>query len=117
MQGQQDSQRVLFDTIDLESVIPDDHMLRRIDARVDFDFIYEVTKDLHCADNGRCLAKPLSRRLREINLVHHLSKSINGSLSACRNSINRPAAFQYVAAGRLRQNLTLSVRSGLSCHG
>ena len=47
MQGQQDSQRVLFDTVDLESLIPDDHLLRRIDARVDFDFIYDVTKDLY----------------------------------------------------------------------
>ena len=29
MQCQQDSQRVLFDTIDRESLIPDDHLLRR----------------------------------------------------------------------------------------
>ena len=53
MQGQQDSQRVLFDTIDLERMIPDDHLLRCIDARIDFDFIYEVTEELYCADNGR----------------------------------------------------------------
>ncbi len=59
MQSQQDSQRVLFDTIDLESVIPDDHMLRHIDARVDFDFIYEVSKDLYCADKGRCSIDPV----------------------------------------------------------
>ena len=52
MQGQQNSQRLLFDTIDLESLMPDDHLLRRIDARTDFDFIYEVTKDMYCADNG-----------------------------------------------------------------
>ena len=44
MQGQQDSQRVLFDTIDLERLISDDHLLRGIDARIDFDFIYEVTE-------------------------------------------------------------------------
>ena len=44
MQGQQDSQRVLFDTIDLESLIPDDHLLRHIDAKIDFDFIYELTE-------------------------------------------------------------------------
>ena len=59
MQGQQDSQRVLFDTVDLESLIPDDHLLRGIDARVDFDFIYEVTKDLYCADNGRNSVDPV----------------------------------------------------------
>ena len=34
MQGQHDSQRVLFDTIDLESLIPDDHLLQRIIERI-----------------------------------------------------------------------------------
>ena len=59
MQGQQDSQRVLFDTVDLESLIPEDHLLRRIDARIDFDFIYDVTEDLYCADNGRNSIDPV----------------------------------------------------------
>ena len=62
MQGQQDSQHVLFDTIDLERMIPDDHLLRRIDASIDSDFIYEVTKDLCCADNGRCSIDPVWRQ-------------------------------------------------------
>jgi transposase len=59
MQGRQDSQRVLFDTIELERLIPDDHLLGRIDARIDFDFIYEVTKELYCADNGRNWIDPV----------------------------------------------------------
>lgn len=59
MQGQQDSQRVLFDTIDLENLIPEDHLLRRIDAKIDFDFIYEVTEELYCADNGRNSIDPV----------------------------------------------------------
>ncbi|UCD69507.1 MAG: transposase [Betaproteobacteria bacterium] len=59
MQGRQVSQRVLFDTIDLESLIPDDHLLRRIDTTIDFDFIYEVTRDLYCADNGRNSIDPV----------------------------------------------------------
>ena len=59
MQGQQDSQRVLFDTIDLERLIPDDHLLRRIDASIDFNFIYEVTEGLYCSDNGRNSIDPV----------------------------------------------------------
>ena len=59
MQGRQDFQRVLFDTVDLESLIPDDHLLRRIDARIDFGFIHDVTKDLYCADNGRNSIDPV----------------------------------------------------------
>jgi transposase len=59
MQGRQGSQRVLFDTIDLERLIPADHLLRRIDARIDFDFIYELTQGLYCADNGRNSIDPV----------------------------------------------------------
>jgi transposase len=59
MQGQQDSQRILFDTIDLERLIPDDHVLRRIDASIDFDFIYKVTEGLYGADNGRNSIDPV----------------------------------------------------------
>ena len=59
MQGQRDFQRALFDTVDLDRLIPDDHLLRRIDAKIDFDFIYEVTKDLYCADNGRNSVDPV----------------------------------------------------------
>ena len=59
MQGRQDFQRVLFDTVDLESLIPDDHLLRGIDARIDFGFIHDVTKDLYCADNGRNSIDPV----------------------------------------------------------
>ncbi len=59
MQGQQDFQRVLFDTVDLDSLIPSDHLLRQIDTNIDFDFIYEITKDLYCTDNGRNSVDPV----------------------------------------------------------
>ncbi len=47
MQGQQESQRALFDTIELEKMIPYDHLLCRIDKAIDFDFIYELTAPLY----------------------------------------------------------------------
>jgi transposase len=53
VQGQQYCQRVFFDTIDLEAMIPRDHLLRCIDQKIDFDFIYELTRPLYCAGNGR----------------------------------------------------------------
>ena len=70
MQGQQDSQRVLFDTIELERLVPDAHLLRRIDATIDFDFIYKVTEELYCADNGRNSIDPvLFFRMQLISLL------------------------------------------------
>ena len=59
MQGQQDSQRALFDTIDLELMIPRDHLLRRIDSKIDFGFIYDITERLYCSDNGRPSIDPV----------------------------------------------------------
>ena len=53
MQGQQDCQRGFFYTIDLEAMIPRDHLLRRIDQKIDFDFICELIQPLYCAGNGR----------------------------------------------------------------
>ena len=59
MQGQQDFQRALFDTIDLELMIPRDHLLRRIDSKIDFGFIYDITERLYCSDNGRPSIDPV----------------------------------------------------------
>ena len=59
MQDQQDSQRALFDTNNLESFIPGKHLLRRVDAKVDVDYIYDVSKALYCADNGRNSIDPV----------------------------------------------------------
>ena len=85
MQGQQDSQRVLFDTIELERLVPDDHLLRRIDARIDFDFIYEVTKGLYCADNGRNSVDPvLFFRMQLISYLYGM-KSDHASMTRIRD--------------------------------
>ena len=42
MQGCDDSQQELFCTVDLETFIPKDHLLRKIDKVVDLDFLYKL---------------------------------------------------------------------------
>ncbi len=37
----------------LEDLVPKDHLLRKIDAAVDFDKIYEMVEDLYSEGNGR----------------------------------------------------------------
>jgi transposase len=37
----------------IEEMVPQDHLLRDIDRAIDFDFIYDLVKDLYSADNGR----------------------------------------------------------------
>lgn len=39
--------------VTLEQLVPGDHLLRKIDAAIDFGFIREMTEDLYCRDNGR----------------------------------------------------------------
>lgn len=42
----------------LEQLVPGDHLLRQIDAAVDFSFIYDLCAPLYCADNGRPAIDP-----------------------------------------------------------
>ena len=39
--------------VTLESLVPKDHLLRKIDAVIDFSFIHDRVVGLYCADNGR----------------------------------------------------------------
>jgi transposase len=39
--------------VTLDSLVPPDHLLRKIDAAIDFAFIHDLTAPLYCADNGR----------------------------------------------------------------
>lgn len=47
-----------------------DHLLRKIDAAVDFDHIYTLVRDLYCADNGRPSVDPVV--LFKLVLLQHL---------------------------------------------
>ena len=42
----------------LEQMVPESHLLRKIDATVDFSFIHELCAPLYCADNGRPAIEP-----------------------------------------------------------
>ena len=39
--------------IDTDQLVPPDHLLRRIDAAVDFEHLYDFVEKLYCEDNGR----------------------------------------------------------------
>lgn len=44
--------------VTLEELVPADHLLRKIDAVIDFSFIHELTAPLYCPDNGRPALDP-----------------------------------------------------------
>lgn len=45
--------------VSIEQLVPKDHLLRKIDRVIEFEFIREKVKDLYCADNGRPAIDPV----------------------------------------------------------
>ena len=37
----------------LEMLVPEDHLVRKVEKVLDLSFIHELTRDLYCKDNGR----------------------------------------------------------------
>ena len=58
MQGHQEYQPDLFVTVDLEKMIPSNHLLRKLDRLLDLSFIRAHTKDFYCDNNGRPSVDP-----------------------------------------------------------
>ena len=51
-------QQTALEIVTLESLVPPDHLLRKIEAVIDFSFIHERVRGLYCTDNGRPALDP-----------------------------------------------------------
>lgn len=63
-------ERGVFEIVDTESLVPAEHLLRKIDAAVDFTRIYDMVEPLYCLDNGRPSIDPVV--LFKMVLIQHL---------------------------------------------
>ena len=63
-------ERGVFEIVDTESLVPQEHLLRKIDAAVDFTRIYDMVEPLYCLDNGRPSIDPVV--LFKMVLIQHL---------------------------------------------
>ena len=54
----------------IDSFVPEDHLLRKIDEALDFGRIYEIVGDLYCHNNGRPSVDPVV--LFKIVFIQHL---------------------------------------------
>ena len=66
--GKKDREQVEFVVID--ELVPKEHLLRKIDAAVDFDRVYEMVEPLYSEDNGRPSIDPVV--LFKMVLIQHL---------------------------------------------
>lgn len=48
-----------LEMVTLDSLVPSDHLLRKIEAVIDFSFIHDRVAPLYCADNGRPALDPV----------------------------------------------------------
>ena len=48
-----------WEYLSIEELVPQDHLLRKIDRFIDFNFIYEKVKEYYCPDNGRPALDPV----------------------------------------------------------
>lgn len=56
--------------VDIDSLMPQNHLLRKIDSVVDFNDIYEMTEKYYCQDNGRPCCDPVI--VVKIALIQHI---------------------------------------------
>ena len=49
----------IVEIVDTESLVSKDHLLRKIDAAVDFNRLYEMVQPLYSEDNGQPSVDPV----------------------------------------------------------
>lgn len=63
-------QQYELEMVTLEQLVPSNHLVRKIDKHIDFEFIREEVSHLYCKDNGRPSVDPV--RLFKIMLLGYL---------------------------------------------
>lgn len=70
MLKKEEEQRQAIEMLCTDMLVPQEHLLRKIDAAVDFTHIYELVEDLYWEDNGRPSCDPVV--LFKLVLIQHL---------------------------------------------
>ncbi|MBQ6855758.1 MAG: transposase, partial [Lachnospiraceae bacterium] len=93
-------ERGVFEIVDTESLVPAEHMLRKIDEAVDFSKIYDMVEPLYCADNGRPSVDPVV--LFKMVLIQHLYGL--GSLRRTAEEVSFNVAYRWFLGYRLQED-------------
>ncbi|ADZ43808.1 transposase for IS1668 [Yersinia enterocolitica subsp. palearctica YE-P4] len=52
-------QQYQLEMVTLEELVPQHHLVRKVDAAIDFEFIRDEVAHLYCHDNGRPAIDPV----------------------------------------------------------
>lgn len=59
MLTRRENMQLKMHSVTIEDMVPTDHFLRKLDAILDFSFIYEKVRNLYCENNGRPSIAPV----------------------------------------------------------
>ena len=54
-----DKKREQMMMFSMDDMVPEKHLLRKIDKAIDWSFIYDLVEDKYCLDNGRPSMDPV----------------------------------------------------------
>ena len=69
--------RDVVEIVGIDSLVPKEHLLRKIDKAVDFNRLYEMVEPLYCEDNGRPSIDPVV--LFKMVLIQHLRIAVSAA--------------------------------------
>ncbi|WP_042536296.1 IS1182 family transposase, partial [Anoxybacillus ayderensis] len=59
LQRHQEDRRHVETTVKIDDLVPEDHLVRKLEKAIDFSFIYDIVKDLYSPDHGRPSIDPV----------------------------------------------------------
>ena len=88
-----------YEVVMLEELVPEDHLLRKIEQAVDFSFIHDLCKDLYCPDNGRPAIEPeLLFRMLFIGYLYGIKSEVK-----LAQAVNENIAFKWFLGLKLTE--------------
>ena len=91
LRKQEKDKQIGYEIVLLDELVAKDHLLRKVEAAVDFSFIHELCKPLYCEDNGRPAIEPeLLFRMLLIGYLYGIKSEVEEIFNEIlRQCINR----------------------------
>ena len=88
-----------YEFVMLEELVPEDHLLRKVEKAVDFSFIHDLCKDLYCPDNGRPAIEPeLLFRMLFLGYLYGIKSEVK-----LAQEVNENIAFKWFLGLKLTE--------------
>ena len=92
-------ERGIYEIVDTESLVPAEHLLRKIDAAINWNKLYDMVEPLYCEDNGRPSIDPVV--LFKMVLIQHLYGL--PSLRRTAEEVSLNVAYRWFLGYRLQE--------------